>query len=83
METPGFCCGQIPKQKKIVSLKKLPDNPIIRNGVEVIYIGAGTIKVNGKASGHTYYVSDHQRRVKVESDDVAGIIKTGLFIIKP
>jgi hypothetical protein len=83
METPGFCCGQIPKQKKIVSLKKLPDNPVVRVGVEVIYIGAGIMKVNARTSGHTYYFSDHQRRVKVETDDVAGIIKTGTFIIKP
>jgi hypothetical protein len=83
MTATGFCCGQIPKRKKILKEKDLPDNPAVTSGVEVIYVGAGSIEIKGKASGLLYYASGHKRRFKADPNDVAHIIKSGDFILNP
>jgi hypothetical protein len=83
MEETSLCCGQIPKRKKIIEEKNLPKNPNINNGTEVIYLGAGDMKLKGKTSGLTYYVSDHRRRFTADTKDVPGILKMRNFILKP
>jgi hypothetical protein len=83
MEQTGFCCGQVPKRKKRSSDNNLPENPGITRGAELIYLGAGDLKIEGKASGLTYHVSDHRRRFKAEAGDVDVILKMPGFILKP
>jgi hypothetical protein len=60
-----------------------PVNPKVNGGVGVIYLGAGNFKVKGKSSGLTYYASDHHRHVKIDPEDVKGILSNGEFILEP
>jgi hypothetical protein len=83
MEQTRFCCGQIPTRKKGATEKKLPENPSVANGTAIIYLGAGDVRMEGKKSGLTYYVSDHRRRFKAESGDVSGILDLPHFILEP
>ena len=83
MTEGGFCCGQIPKPRKTINLKSLPENPVAVKGVELIYLGSGDMKIRGKASGLIYYVSDHRRRFKAEAGDVSDIVNGIDFIYKP
>ena len=83
MAETGFCCGQIPPKRNNKKEKILPENPGTSKGMELIYLGAGDMKIKGKASGLIYYVSNHQRRFKAEAGDVSDILKMSEFILKP
>lgn len=83
MEQTGYCCGQIPpKRRKKSEDDILPENPGVAAGAEVIYLGAGDLKIKG-SSGLIYYVSDHRRRFKADAADLSGILKMPDFILKP
>lgn len=82
MNESNFCCGKIPNRKQIEE-KSLPENPNLPSGIQVIYLGAGNLKIDGNASGLIYYFSDHRRRVTVHKDDAETILKRKDFIAKP
>lgn len=83
MAEKKLCCGQMPKRKNASSKEPLPENPEIPNGVELIYLGAGYMKITGKASGLTYYVSDHLRKFVAAEDDSNEILRMKSFILRP
>ena len=83
MNESGFCCGQVPTQKIKMTLANMPENPKVDNGVELIYLGAGDVKVEDTKSGLIYYASNFRRRLVVETEDVVNILKDEDFIIKP
>jgi hypothetical protein len=83
MNENNLCCGQIPTKKTDLTISNMPENPKVENGVEIIYLGAGDIKVEGPNSGLTYYASNYRRRLEVETADVSSILKDADFIIKP
>ncbi len=83
MSTNGYCCGSIPQKK--VSKKNVTDikNPFVNNGVTVIYLGSGNLKISARGSGNTYYVSDHLRNIKVEQNDLREVLLHPEIIQKP
>jgi len=83
MKEPGLCCGQISKGKNNTEDKNLPENPVVTSGLKIIYVGAGDLKLVGKTSGLTYYVSNLRRGFTADSRDAADILKDRSFILKP
>lgn len=76
------CCGAVLYKRKKAENVIIP-NPKVINGVKVIYLGQGYLKLRGKASGLTYHASDHQRQFTVEEDDVTSILRYSHVILKP
>lgn len=77
------CCGQVRRRRRPRIDEALPSNPEVPGGVRLIYLGAGRMRVRGKASGLDYHVSDHHRRLTVHPDDIAGILGDRGFILAP
>lgn len=76
------CCGGYSKKIKVFK-SKLPPNPKVENGIPVIYIGSGDEKFIGKATGNSYYASDHQRHFKIDREDYDSILANKEVILKP
>lgn len=75
------CCGNFPIKKSSVVISNMPDNPIILNGVKVIYLGVGDLKFEQSSSGNSYYFSNIRRIVDIHPDDVNSILSNSYFIL--
>ncbi len=82
MKTINTCCGAN-IQRKAATHKKLPANPVISKGMDVIYIGAGDFKIRSKIRDAVYYASDHRRHFKIYADDAGSVLANPNIILKP
>ena len=80
-ENKPSCCGQTPHRRDLAA--DLPDNPVVPEGTDVIYLGSGHRTIQGKASGLVYHVSDHRRRFSAHPDDVPTLLKNRDIMLKP
>lgn len=48
----------------------------------VAYLGKGTILVAGPRSGRAYAFSPNEPEQSVDSQDVAALLRTGIFVIR-
>lgn len=78
------CCGGAvptpPRRRRRIAL---PRNPAVKNGVALVFLGAGKTVVQGRGSGLTYYVSEHRRHFVARADDVPGILVDPAFLERP
>jgi hypothetical protein len=57
-------------------------NPVIRGGIPVVYLGAGSIDIIGEATGTTYHVGSRQRHIRVHRADADGILERRDFMLR-
>ena len=76
------CCGSVGPRRKI-KLDAIPDNPKVKKGVGIIYLGAGIAKFSSKLTGLTYYAADNKRFIKIDPDDQDQLLKRKEFILAP
>jgi hypothetical protein len=77
------CCGGHVRQRVRPVPSSLPPNPIIHNGVNIIYLGSGNISIKGDNTGVTYYASDHRRQFKVYPEDAKSVLRQRHLILSP
>lgn len=78
------CCGhpsRARRQKKTPEV--LPDNPSIRHGIQLLYLGSGTREMTGAHSEATYFVGDSRRRFLVHKQDVDDLLRDREIILAP
>lgn len=76
------CCGKIVTNRKHEKVK-IPANPKINNGVGVIYLGSGIVKLSNNRSGNIYYASDHRRDLRVDRQDVDRLLNRSDIMLNP
>ena len=77
------CCGGYFNTATHRSKEKVFPNGHITGGTRLIYIGDGTIKLNGRETGTIYYLSNYQRHLKVYPQDVNGMLRRKDIILEP
>lgn len=75
------CCGH--PRRRSPTPARLPANPVVRNGVRLLYLGSGGATLKGAASGLSYHVSDHRRDFTARVEDVAGLLHRRDVILSP
>ena len=78
---PTSCCGHPGTRRDTEAI--LPDNPIVPDGIQIIYLGAGVRDLRGDQSGLLYHVSNHRRTITIASIDLDHFIADSDFMLKP
>jgi hypothetical protein len=78
------CCGQpATGRTKKEPEEVLPENPPIKGGVPLLYLGAGRRNFGGSRTGFQYVVSDHRRSFTAHPDDVRALLRNRFVIQAP
>ena len=77
------CCGSYKRKKEVVVKESILPNPTIKNGISIIYVGAGRTSFTGGVSQTIYHVSDHHRHFNIYKEDADSILKNKTVILKP
>jgi len=83
MKTISTCCGSHVRRKTETVKEPLIPNPVVKNGVNLIYVGSGNINLKGAGTGSVYHASDHSRHFRVYNEDKDSILRNQYIILKP
>lgn len=76
------CCGGRSSRASMrkVKVPKLPKNPRVSGGIELVYVGANVRHVKAAVTGLVYHVAAGARFVRVDRRDVDGLLANGAFV---
>jgi hypothetical protein len=79
------CCGQPPPQRGRAApeTERLPRNPGVPGGVNLLYLGSGRKDFIGSESNLTYVVSERRRYFVVHPEDAPALLKKRFVILEP
>jgi hypothetical protein len=78
------CCGQPGKRRtQKAPEENLPENPVVDEGVRLLYLGAGRRDFEGAGTGLHYIVSDHRRTFVAHPDDARALLRDRFVIPAP
>jgi hypothetical protein len=79
------CCGQplSRRARAAPEAERLPRNPQVLGGVNLLYLGSGRKDFKGSNSNLTYIVSEQRRNFVVHPDDAPALLKKRFVILEP
>lgn len=77
------CCGQVARRATLARDERLPANRRPRDGVRLLYLGAGRRDLVGAQTGTVYVVSDHRRQFLAAEGDVPALLRDRTVILRP
>jgi hypothetical protein len=78
------CCGQPPRrQRRRTAQPKLKENPQLRGGKRMLFIGEGVLELRGAGSRLTYVVAEHRRDFTAHLLDVPHLLRRKDIILAP
>lgn len=71
------CCGHpAPRPRTERPVARLGGDPVLSEGIPMVYIGLDSVSVAGASSGLTYHLGRLQRRFMAHRDDVAVLVES-------
>lgn len=58
----------------------LPPNPVVPQGVRMIYMGTSSKRIEGAATGFVYHAAPGRRDLLVHPDDVVSVLTNRAFV---
>lgn len=59
----------------------LPPNPLLRDGVRVLYLGTARRRVEGAATGYVYFADPRRREIEVAEADLPSVLAHRAFVL--